>query len=49
MTDGLAILGAWLEFAAIVGVLAWRLLRHGESDPLAESARNLTDRDGSGP
>lgn len=47
MTDGLAILGAWVELGAIVAVLAWRLLRHGESDPMAEAARDLTDRDDS--
>lgn len=47
MTDGLAILGAWIELGAVVAVLAWRLLRHAESDPLAEAARDLTDRDDS--
>ena len=47
MTDGLAILGAWIELGAIVGLLAWRLLRHAESDPIAEAARDLMDRDDS--
>jgi hypothetical protein len=29
MTDGLAILAAWLEFAVMLGVLAWVVLhRH---------------------
>jgi hypothetical protein len=45
MTDGLAILAAWLELAVILGLLAWTLLRHGQSDPLAESRHTLTDRE----
>jgi hypothetical protein len=43
MTDGLAILAAWVELAVVVGVLVWTLVRHGQSDPLEESRHTLTD------
>lgn len=43
MTDGLAILGAWLELGAVLGLLAWRLLRHAEDDPMAEMRHSPTD------
>jgi hypothetical protein len=49
MTEGLAILAAWVEFALIVGLLAWTLLRHGQSDPLEEARHPLTDREDQGP
>ncbi|MDX6274072.1 MAG: hypothetical protein QOJ92_1282 [Frankiales bacterium] len=46
MTDGLAILTAWVEFGVIVGVLLWLLLRDSGSDPREEAHRTLTDGDG---
>lgn len=36
MTDGLAILAAWLELAVLVGVLAFFVLRRTSSDPLRD-------------
>jgi hypothetical protein len=45
MTDGLAILAAWLEFGATVGLLLWILLRDAESHPAEEAKRSLTDGD----
>ena len=43
MTDGLAILGAWLELAAVLGVVAWRILRTAEDDPLRELRHSPAD------
>lgn len=36
MTDGLAILGAWLELAVVLTALGWRLLRRPPSPPRVE-------------
>lgn len=39
MTDGLAILGAWLELGAVLVGVAWMLLRRAEGDPMDEARR----------
>lgn len=39
MTDGLAIVIAWLELAVLVGVLAFFVLRRTSDDPLREAQR----------
>jgi len=33
MTDGLAILGGWLQLAVVVGVVLWVVLRRRDQDP----------------
>lgn len=39
MTDGLVLAGAWGEFAVLIGLFLYFVLRHTGDDPSAEADR----------
>jgi hypothetical protein len=48
MTDGLAILGAWVEFALLIAAFLYFVLGRGTDDPSRESRRSVPDSDSDG-